>query len=225
MLGSIEATNTVDRVLAGRPAAAAGLKAGDEIVSIAGRRVEPEGIPRAINATEGRPFTIVVRRDGDTVVLGPLRARLDSGSYRVGFQIRGEPGPGQSLPEATWSAVRVTWNVTADTARALASLATGEGTRNVSSAVGIVRVTSDAYQQSVQDFLAVIGLVSLALALLNLLPVLPLDGGHIVMSILERIRGRAFSQLAYMRYSAVGLSLFALLLYLGLRNDLFSGGG
>jgi regulator of sigma E protease len=77
----------------------------------------------------------------------------------------------------------------------------------------------------VQDFLAVIGLVSLALALLNLLPVLPLDGGHIVMSILERIRGRAFSQLAYMRYSAVGLSLFALLLYLGLRNDLFSGGG
>jgi membrane-associated protease RseP (regulator of RpoE activity) len=54
--------------------------------------------------------------------------------------------------------------------------------------------------------------------------VLPLDGGHIVMSILERIRGRAFSQLAYMRYSAVGLTLFAFLLYLGLRNDLFSGG-
>ena len=53
--------------------------------------------------------------------------------------------------------------------------------------------------------------------------VLPLDGGHIVMSILERIRGRAFSQLAYMRYSAVGLTLFAFLLYLGLRNDFSSG--
>ena len=49
-----------------------------------------------------------------------------------------------------------------------------------------------------------LGLVSLALALLNLLPVLPLDGGHIVMAILERIRGRSFSQLAYLRYSAVG---------------------
>jgi regulator of sigma E protease len=118
----------------------------------------------------------------------------------------------------------VTWEVTAETSKALATLATGEGTEDVSSAVGIVRVTSDAYRQSLQDFLAVIGLVSLALALLNLLPVLPLDGGHIVMSILERIRGRAFSQLAYMRYSAVGLSLFALLLYFGLRNDLFSGG-
>ena len=42
------------------------------------------------------------------------------------------------------------------------------------------------------------------------------------MAMLERIRGRAFSQLAYLRYSAVGLTLFAFLLYLGLRNDLFS---
>ena len=69
-----------------------------------------------------------------------------------------------------------------------------------------------------------LGLISLAIALLNLLPVLPLDGGHIVMSILERVRGRAFSQLAYIRFSAVGVGLFMFLLYLGLRNDLFSGG-
>ena len=44
-----------------------------------------------------------------------------------------------------------------------------------------------------------------------------------VVQSLERIRGRAFSQLAYMRYSAVGLALFAFLLYLGLRNDLTGG--
>ena len=74
--------------------------------------------------------------------------------------------------------------------------------------------------EGLQDFLVVVGLISLALALLNLLPVLPLDGGHIVMALLERIRGRSFSQLAYLRYSAVGLTLFAVLLYLGLRNDL-----
>jgi hypothetical protein len=43
------------------------------------------------------------------------------------------------------------------------------------------------------------------------------------MSLLERIRGRAFSQLAYMRYSAVGLALFVFLLYFGLRNDLTGG--
>jgi regulator of sigma E protease len=113
--------------------------------------------------------------------------------------------------------------VTADTFRSLASLVTGHDTRNISSAVGIVRATSQAFKQSLQDFLGVLGLISLAIALLNLLPVLPLDGGHILMSILERVRGKAFSQVAYMRYSAVGLTLFAFLLYLGLRNDFTSG--
>jgi regulator of sigma E protease len=224
MLGSFRATRTVEQVLAGRPAAAAGLKGGDEILVVAGHPVQPDDISRRINATAGKPFTIVVLRDGRRVVIGPLRARLDAGSYRVGFQIRGAPGPGESPPAAIWRSIRVVGTVTADTTRALVGLSQGEGTKNVSSAVGIVRVTSDAYRQSAQDFLAVVGLVSLALALLNLLPVLPLDGGHIVMAVLERIRGRSFSQLAYLRYSAVGLTLFAFLLYLGLRNDLFSGG-
>jgi regulator of sigma E protease len=67
--------------------------------------------------------------------------------------------------------------------------------------------------------------VSLALGLLNLLPVLPLDGGHIVMAVAEKIRGRTFPQAVYIRYSVVGLTLFAVLMYFGLRNDLFGGGG
>ena len=86
-------------------------------------------------------------------------------------------------------------------------------------------MSSQAFKQGVRDFLSVLGLISLALALLNLLPVLPLDGGHIVMAIAERLRGRSFSQSVYIRYSAVGFALFAVLLYLGLRNDLFGGAG
>jgi regulator of sigma E protease len=223
MLGQVQSTRTVDRVLPGHPAAAAGLASGDRILRVDGHPVQPDTIAKRINATHGRPFTIVVARNGHRVTVGPLRARRDQGVYRVGFQIRGVAGPGDSLPEATWRAIRVVGYVTADTVRSLASLVTGHDTRNISSAVGIVRATSQAFKQSVQDFLGVVGLISLAIALLNLLPVLPLDGGHILMSILERVRGKAFSQVAYMRYSAVGLSLFAFLLYLGLRNDFTSG--
>jgi len=223
MVSQVKLTRTVDAVIRGKPAAAAGLHAGDRIVAVAGHRVTPEEISKSINATRGRPFTIVVVRGGHRATVGPLRARLDQGVYRVGFQIRGVPGPGESFPQACWSAVRLTWLVTSETVKSLAGLFVGNGTRNISSAVGIVRVTSQAARQSVQDYLWVIGLVSLSLALLNLLPVLPLDGGHILMSILERIRGRAFSQVAYMRYSAVGLTLFVFLLYLGLRNDFSAG--
>jgi regulator of sigma E protease len=223
MLGQVQGTRVVDRVLPNHPAAAMGLHSGDRILRVAGHPVQPDTIAKSINATHGRPFTIVVARHGNRVTLGPVRARLDQGAYRVGFAIRGVPGPGDSFPEAAWRSVRVVGYVTADTFRSLASLVTGHDTRNISSAVGIVRATSQAFKQSLQDFLGVLGLISLAIALLNLLPVLPLDGGHILMSILERVRGKAFSQVAYMRYSAVGLTLFAFLLYLGLRNDFTSG--
>jgi regulator of sigma E protease len=221
MLGGTQASNRVAEISPRTPAAAVGLRPGDEILVVAGERVdEPGDISRGIRGTDGDPFTLVVRRSGERVALGPVAARLDDGAYRIGFRLAGEPAPGDAPHVAVWKAVRVIGLVTAETGRALTALVQGERTEEVSSVVGIVDVTSDAFRESLQDFLAIVGYVSLALALLNLLPVLPLDGGHIVMSILERVRGRAFSQLAYMRYSAVGLALFALLLYIGLRNDL-----
>ena len=223
MLGQVQVTRTVQRVLPGHPAAAAGLRADDRILIVNGHRVVPDTISKAINSTHGKPFTIVARRAGRPVTIGPLRARRVQDVYRVGFELKGVIGPGYSFPHATWAALRVAGQVTSGTVHSVAGLFVGSGTHDISSAVGIVRVTSQAFRQSLQDFLGVVGLVSLALALLNLLPVLPLDGGHIVISIVERIRGRAFSQLAYARYSAVGLTFFIFLLYLGLRNDFSSG--
>jgi regulator of sigma E protease len=226
MVGPLKATRVVAKVKPDWPAARAGLQPTDRILVVAGHRiVKPSQIPSRIEATKGRAFTILVARSGRRVMIGPLRARDDHGAYHVGFQIKGVPGPGQSPPVAVWSALKAVGYVTADTFRGIAHVVTGRDTNQVSSAVGIVRVSSEAFRQSVEDFLSVLGLISLALALLNLLPVLPLDGGHIVMSLLEGVRGRAFSQGVYMRYAAIGFALFAVLMYLGLHNDLFGGGG
>jgi regulator of sigma E protease len=222
MSGSTKPTTTIQAVLGNRPAAAAGVRPGDRIVSVAGHPVRPTQIPTRINATRGRPFTLVVERNGRRVAI-PVHARLDQGAYRIGVEIGYANGPGESFAPAVWSSLKLVGSITSGTASSIAGLVHGTGTHGVSSVVGITRATSQAYKQSFRDFIGIVGLVSLALALLNLLPVLPLDGGHIVMSILERVRGRAFSQLAYMRYSAVGISLFAILFYLGLRNDLFAG--
>ncbi len=224
MVGTIEVTPKVDAVLA-NPAQSAGMQPGDRIVAIGGRKVEPEDIPDAINATQGRPVTVLVNRGRQQVTLGPMRPRLDSGRYRIGFRLQGAIGAGESPPAALKDALSVTWAVTSQTGSSIGRLVTGEGSDEISSSVGIVRVSSQAFKQGVRDFLSVLGLISLALALLNLLPVLPLDGGHIVMAIAERLRGRSFSQSVYIRYSAVGFALFAVLLYLGLRNDLFGGAG
>jgi regulator of sigma E protease len=218
-------TNIVARVVTGSPAASAGLKAGDRVVRVAGAAVAPKEIPHVIQSTRGTPFRIVVLRHGRRTTLGPLRAKPTGGTYRIGIGIQGRTGPGESVPAAAKDSLLLAWSVTADTVTGLGHLATGRDTGNVSSSVGIVRAQQQAWRQGLRDFLSVLGLISLALGLMNLIPVLPLDGGHIVLALVEKVRGRTFTQGVYLRYSAIGLTLFAILMYFGLRNDLFGSGG
>ena len=91
---------------------------------------------------------------------------------------------------------------------------------DVSSPVGIVRGSSDAAKEGAQSFFFVLGLISLSVALLNLLPFLPLDGGHIVFAIAEGIRGRAVRREIYERVSVFGIALVVLLFFAGLTNDI-----
>jgi regulator of sigma E protease len=217
-------TNIVGKVAAGTPAAAAHIQTGDRIVAVAGQNVAPKDIPAHIRATQGRRFTLTIDRHGRRIAV-PLQAKQVQGAYRIGIAIEAREGPGESLPAAARDALSLTWDVTAGTVTGLTHVATGSDTSQVSSSYGIVRTSAQAWRTGLRTFLFVLGLISLALGLLNLLPVLPLDGGHIVMALLEKIRGRTFGQAVYIRYSVVGLTLFAVLMYFGLRNDLFGSGG
>jgi regulator of sigma E protease len=225
LVSTIQPTRTVAGVVAGTPAAAAHVHAKDEIVSIAGRPVTPDNITDRIRATKGRPVTLVVLRNGHRVTIGPIRAKLDAGAYRIGIEIEERSGPGESPPRAIKDALSTTWDVTSGTVSGIGHLVRGRDTDQVSSTVGIVRVSQQAWRDGVREFLSVLGLISLALGLLNLLPLLPLDGGHIVMALIERLRGRTFRQGAYVRYSVVGLALLAVVMYIGLNNDLHGLGG
>jgi len=225
VVATTRSTNVVAATEQGSPAAGAGIKAGDRVVSVAGVPVQPKDVAAHIRATDGRSFRLVVVRNGHRVTIGPLRARLDQGAYRIGIAIEARTGPGESAPAALGDALGLTWGVTRDTVTGIAHVLSGRDTNHISSSVGIVRTSAQAWREGLRDYLSVLGLISLALGVLNLIPVLPLDGGHIVMALVEKVRGRTFAQSVYVRYSIVGLSLFAILMYLGLRNDLFGGGG
>src|SRR5439155_1594057 len=151
MVGTSKATRKVERVLPSRPAATAGLKPGDVILAVDGHRVKATDIARRINATHGRPFTIVVRRGRGRVTIGPLRAQDDHGIYRVGFQIRGVPGPGESPPRAVWSALKAVGYVTADTARRIVHHVTGRDPNQISSGVGMSRLSSRGSRPSLME--------------------------------------------------------------------------
>ncbi|MGL6279710.1 MAG: M50 family metallopeptidase [Gaiella sp.] len=210
------ATTTVDDVRADSPAATAGLQPGDTILRIDGSEVGAGDVAAAIGASGGKPVVVVVERDGEEVTLPPTRPTEIDGAYRLGFVLAGEGLPPH---EAARESAALTWAVTAEIGRSLGRLVQGEGREDISSPVGIVQGSSDAAKDGAESFLFVLGLISLSIALLNLLPLLPLDGGHIVFAIAEGIRGRAVRREIYERVSIVGIGLVLLLFFIGLSND------
>lgn len=216
--GGGRATTTVDTVVPGTPAQSIGLRAGDRILAIDGIPVRATDISDRINASKGAPVTVTVSRDGQVVELGPARPRLQEGRYRIGFALAGE---GLGLAESSWQSVRVTGLVTKEIGASLGRLVTGEGRREISSPVGITQAGSEAVEQGTDSFLWVLALISLSLALLNLLPLLPLDGGHVVFALIEGARGgRSVRREVYERVSAVGIVFVVLLFVIGLSNDI-----
>jgi regulator of sigma E protease len=199
-----EVTATVNHVLADSPARAAGVQAGDKILQINGKNVNGDTIRRTIQASEGQPLVLVVERNGSEVRLRAVRPEKSE-----------EFGPIASVGES----LRVTWEVTQEIGHSVGRLVTGDG-GDVSSPVGIVQGSSEAVEQGTDTYLWVLGLISLSLALLNLLPLLPLDGGHIAFSLVEGIRGRAVAREVYERVSMVGIAVVLLLFFIGLSNDI-----
>ena len=220
MTGSGKVTNTVAALEPGYPAISAGLLAGDRIVEMNGRPVIASDIPDVVSESGGAPLAVTVIRGGEEVVIGPVRPRrVDDETYRLGFALE---GTGLGPVEAVGRAFEVTGIVTREIVFALGRLVTGEGRENVSSPIGITRASSDAVERGAENYLWVLGLISLSLALLNLLPLLPLDGGHIVFAFIEGARGRILRREIYERVSVVGLAVVLLLFFVGLSNDIGS---
>src|SRR5919198_2565292 len=217
MIAGGPVTGTVDQVQSGRPAAQIGLRPGDRIVRIDGRRVRPSEIRDHISSSGGKPLDLVVRRDGRRVALGPVTPVKIDGAYRLGFILRAS---GLSPPAALWQSLKVTGEATKQTAAFLPQLVHRQARKEITTPVGIVQGSSQALHRGLQTYLWLLGFLSLSLALLNLLPLLPLDGGHIVFSLVEGLRGRAVGREVYERVSAVGIGLFMILFFIGLSNDI-----
>jgi regulator of sigma E protease len=213
------ATRTVEEVVPGSPAAQAGLQPGDEILAVNGVEGDAADLSQTIREGEGGPVTLTVDRSGETLTLRGTPQRQEDGTYRLGFAFGLEYesyGPLKSIALA----FETTWEVTKAIGESLARIVTGEGRDEVASVVGITAVSSESLEAGFTYYLYVLAFISLSLALLNLLPLLPLDGGHIAFSIAERIRGRAIPRQTQERFTMVGIALVLLLFFIGLSNDI-----
>jgi regulator of sigma E protease len=212
-------SSTVAAVQSGTPAAASGLRAGDRVVAVDGRRVQTfAAAAHLIRASHGRPVTLTVERAGGQVTVGPARTiRLD-GRWVFGF----EPATERvhfTTGKAAGTAASDLWGVVTGTGKGLSELFSGHGRQHLSGPVGIVRVSHNELQVGLSWYLEILAFVSMSLALLNLLPLLPLDGGHILFSLIEGVRRRALAREVYERVSVVGIAFILLVFVIAFSND------
>jgi regulator of sigma E protease len=213
-------TATVAAVGAGTPAASAGLQPGDRIVAVNGRATRTFAtISRRIRSTRGRPVTLTVVRDGHRVKVGPKPTTFRQGRWIFGFNPAAQIVR-YSVGKAAKTAVSDNWNVVTGTVSGLGSLFSSQGRSHLSSAVGISQEADAALKVGVTYYLEILAFVSMSLALLNLLPLLPLDGGHILFSLIEGVRRRALAREVYERVSVVGIALIVLVFVIAFSNDL-----
>ena len=220
-----DVSRTVKRVKEDTPAAAVGLKPGDTIIAVNGRPTPDfDAVSERIRASKGSRITITVVQNGRVRTLGPVRTKKIGDRWALGF----EPGWEErqyGLGGALTHSLGDNWEATKAIITFFPRLLTGEGREEVSSPVGIVDYSSRAVELNFPLYLMILGLISLSLAILNLLPLLPLDGGHILFSLIEGVRGRAVGREVYERVSAIGIALFLVLMFIGLSNDINRLGG
>jgi regulator of sigma E protease len=213
----------VDSVSAGTPAAAADLRAGDRIVAVDGRPTRTfAGVSHLIRSSRGGAVTLTVVRDGRRTSVGPQPTIFRQGRWIFGFTPAAQLVP-FSTGKAARSAASDLGNVVTGTASGIGSLFSKHGRSQVSGPVGIVRVSHAQLQVGVTWYFEILAFVSMSLALLNLLPLLPLDGGHILFSLIEGIRRRALAREVYERVSVVGIMLIVLVFVIAFSNDVSGG--
>jgi regulator of sigma E protease len=211
----------VGEVTPGTPAAQAGLKAGDRILKIdettIGRFMD---IPTAILTNTGTEVTLLVAR-GDKEFLLAITPELREEKDGLGNKIKrpilgivsqkltyGQLGFFPSL----WEAVKQTGNIVTHTFDALGQILSGErSAKEMSGPLGIAQLSGQVTQQGLGRTLGFIALLSTSLGLINLFPIPPLDGGHLLYYTLEGMRGRPVAQ----KFQDLGFKFgFALLLCL-----------
>jgi regulator of sigma E protease len=125
--------------------------------------------------------------------------------------------------EAVGASVSQMWHVTSETvSRVVQIFTSSQARKQVHGIVGVSDVASQAFNFGIADAMYVLALLSLSLAVINLFPFLPLDGGHLFWAIAEKVRGRSIPFAIMERASVVGFGLVLVLAVIGLSNDITS---
>ncbi len=212
-------------------AASSTLMVGDRVVSVDGRTGDTGDFVDQVRAHEcagktidgckaATPAIVVVERHGKLLTrrITPEYDKTTE-SMRIGLRWNTATETVDPLTAARWSAQDM-WELTKKTVSLPARLFNAEKRKEISSAVGAYEGTRRTFESDTANAIAILALISLSLAIVNLFPFLPLDGGHIFWALVEGVRGRPVATATMERASIVGFALVIGLFLIGLTNDI-----
>ncbi len=225
-------TSVVDETMAKSPAAKV-LKPGDKIVEVDGERGSVLAFRDRILAhkcagktksgcSAKTPVHLLIERNGRTTEVS-VRPRYDTSvrphGMRIGITYK-RVGAGWGPQKAFTESLDTTWLVTERTFTVLAKLFESKQRKQISGLVGGYKITQESFSFNIVNAIFVLAVISLSLAIINLFPFLPLDGGHIFFSLAEKVRGKPISFDTMQRASVIGFMLVIFLFVIGLTNDI-----
>jgi regulator of sigma E protease len=235
-----EPTNEIKAVQAGSPAASASVRPGEQLVAVDRKRFIgksendrlvafatqiashkcPEAKP-AKGCRASTPAQLALEHAGKVRRVEVYPAYdPNAGRTRVGIEYQSEGAAANPAQAVAFSGEKM-WMVASGTFHVFAHIFESEQRKEISGIVGTSDVANQVIDVGPTPALMLLALVSLSLGLINLLPILPLDGGHIFWSVIEKLRGgRAVSLRTMERAAVIGFALVAMLFFIGLTNDI-----
>ncbi len=230
---------TIGGVMPGDPAAEAGLTLGDKILSINGVEVVTwEEMAEAIATSEGKPLALEVERGGNdgkpariSLSLQATNTRNENyeqfeddeiqSTYRIGIIPKADRVP-VGLSEAAYLGVNHIWYLSRMTVTMLGKMIFGQvSAKNISGPISIISHGAKEAKNGFDRLVSFSIFLSVSLAILNLLPIPILDGGHLVFFTLEKLRGAPLSLRVQEAANQVGLVLLLMLMVFAIGNDIF----
>jgi regulator of sigma E protease len=209
------------------------LQTGDKIVAVDGKKADPATSPQLIAAHKcaGKPVDgcrattpakITVLRNGERITY-TLYPRYDKVAERtrVGFAYD-DNGPRQaySTGKAFNQSADNFWFITKETVKLPGYIFDSQKRKEISGIVGTSDVANKTIKNDAGDAIFLFAVISLSLAIINLFPFLPLDGGHIFWAFVEWVRRKPVPYAVMERAGVVGFMLVIGLFILGLTNDI-----
>ncbi len=215
----------INEVLSGRPAEAAGFRANDIILSINEKPVfNQEDVIAIVSASPEREVRIAVKRGTESSVIPVVPSSDGRIGISVGSRYNGPLYTKQfGLLESFPRGVRQTVNVTTLYAYSIWQLIAGkaEFTKSVGGPVKIAQMATRSAESGFVSFLAFTALLSISLAVMNILPFPALDGGHLIVLVYEAIMRKPIPNIIQIRIQQAGMAILLAFMVFVLYNDIF----